>query len=200
MIARQKNSNGPVHFILFAICIALAGLLFIELNTGNPEAENTILPVASDLEKIAIPDINQGLPPITEFQEIINRPLFMENRQPYVQLEPEIESEEPDLQENIIAAPTAQQFMLTAVIITPETSTAIIQSGKNRELQHIIIGEKIDDWTLVEVHQQHIILKQGDTIQTVELEIKKSPLEKRQRPSQQPPEENTKKTGKNRKI
>jgi len=200
MIARHKNSKATLHIILFAVCIILAGLLFIELNTDSSKAESVKPPIANSFEKIALPDTNQKFLPITEYQDIIDRPLFMANRQPYVQIQTEIGTEEPDMQENIIASPTAQQYMLTAVIITPETSTAIIQSAKNKEPQHIVIGETIDEWTLVEVHKQHIILKQGDETQMVELEVKKSPQLKRQRSREKPPEESTKNTGKNRKI
>ena len=63
---------------------------------------------------------------------------------------------------------------LTAVVITPEKSLAILQAGNNKSLQRVRLGETIDGWTLTEIQDQSIVLKQGEQIQTLELEVKGS--------------------------
>ena len=65
---------------------------------------------------------------------------------------------------------------MTAIIITPDRQVAIIRTGKSKEPLHVAIGEIIDNWTLEEVHAQHIVLKDGEKTEKLELEIQGSPI------------------------
>jgi len=187
MTMHHNNINKIVQTTLFIICIGLGSMLFVELRTDYSIAEKEPVLGAEDMELLSLPDASDEFPPITTYQEIVTRPLFTEDRQPYVYAGSESETNQSRVRKKL-GSSAQQQYLLTAVIITPDQSTALIQSGKNKEVQHVIAGETIDDWTLTEVHPQHIVLKKDDKIQTIVLEVKKSTQQLKKRISQRSPD------------
>jgi len=175
-MAYAKNTIKFFHVSLVAICFGLGMVLFTELNIDYSHNRTTTSSKIDITEEITIPVVNEDFPLLSDYQEIIDRPLFMQDRQSYVYEEPKEE-----LNQTKAKIKTSQQLVLTAIIITPDRHVAIIQTGKNKEPLHVAIGETIGNWTLEEVHAQHIILKDGEKTEKLELEIQGSPKPKRQR-------------------
>lgn len=160
---------------LITISIGFVILLIVELNI-NYSHEGIIKAGKPDMaEEFTTADDIVEFPPITDFQEIIDRPLFEQDRQPYVYEEPKEGPKKSILKQRSIQK-TPPQLALTATIITPDKQVAIIQSGTAKEPQHVAIGEIINSWILEEVQPELVVLKDGDKIMTLELEIQGSPV------------------------
>ena len=150
--------------------IGLGVYLFMQSTPELPGTENNITVSVDAKELISATGNEKKLPMINAYQDIIDRPLFMENRQPYVLLAPKTKTNIKEMK--------SRQFSLSAVVITSEKNIAILQHAKSKTLQSVALGETIDGWTLTEVHEQHVVLKKGDNIKTLVLEIKGSPQKK----------------------
>lgn len=153
------------------LCL-ISGLFIYSLwssleNIGQDRAENNVEELASvsDNPPVVIADKNRILPGSSEFDEIIRRPLFNDDRLPFVYVTPEKSDSKKTKK-------TAEQYRLNAVVITPEKQIAIIKSSKNKESLRISLGESIDDWILNEVTHHSVQLKKGNKIKILELEIK----------------------------
>ncbi len=114
---------------------------------------------------------NRIIPELSEYDEIVKRPLFNDDRLPFVYVAPE---KTESKKKRTSAKKPVEQYRLNAVVITPDKQIAIIQTSKKRELLRVAIGESIDNWTLSEVTDHAVQLKNGNEIKTLELEIKAS--------------------------
>ena len=186
---RSHTGQKTVQFLLLLICCGLGYLLWKEMVREAPsipgpqetsQAETAAEPAA------IITDVQ--FPPMSNFDEITTRPLFFDDRQPYVYVEPVVQEQSQKKarpKQNVEPA----QFVLNAVIITPKQQFAVIQAGRNQNQQKIARGELMDGWTLEEVNYDSVTLsRDGDTVD-VELEVKGS-LQK----TVQPPPVNTQAT------
>lgn len=167
---QRKTFTRIYQSALFVLCMGLGILLFIELNGNYSGFETNVAINLDEIESVAMENHNNELQLISEYQDTVNRPLFMQDRQPYVMVKPEIETTKVTVKKII-----PQQFSLSAIVISYDKSLAILQYRENKTLQRIVLGETIDGWTLAEIHDQYIVLKKGDEMQTLELEIKGSP-------------------------
>lgn len=174
----MNNSTQPVltiiKLVLLCTTCVLGYALWSELNT--PIA----LPVNTDIDSkavikndIPLEKIQYEVPEISDYDEIINRPLFFEDRKPYVYVAPETPTKKPRKKKQ--AAPKkTEQYSLNAVVITSERQLAIIQSGRKKTLQRIALGEEIDGWTLETIEPRSVLLKKGNESKNLELEIRTS--------------------------
>lgn len=163
--------------LLLTSCL-LGFLLWASLN--NPVA----LPDSVNVENKSIvasaappEEIQYVAPDISEFDEVINRPLFFADRKPYVYVAPE-KPIKPSRQKKKTIPKKTEQYSLNAVIITPERQLAIIQSGRGKTLQRLSLGEEIEGWTLETIEPRSVLLKKGNETKSLELEIKISKPQK----------------------
>ena len=114
------------------------------------------------------------LPP-KAFSEIVERPLFMENRRP---LAPEERSrpERPAQAEPDIAT----QISLSAIVIADDDRIAIIRSKQDRKLKKLRQGETFNGWTLTDVQTSHIAMQKGPDTRQIELTMKPSRRDSRE--------------------
>lgn len=182
-----KQTSGPLQniarFVLSGLCVIFAIILWLGLN-----------PSESTNEKNGVADINpiSGnkkvdskefiFPKITEFDEIIQRPLFNKTRLPFVAPKPKQTVAKPKRKINP-PVNNQTQLSLSAVVMTPDTQIAILQSGRNKTLQRVALGESIDGWSVNEITPHSVQLKKGAEIKQLELEIKSSTLKPEGRPS-----------------
>ncbi len=161
-----------VQVCLAGLCLAFVLVLIVELNWnyGQMITKTSV----SQPGKKTRQTTTESIPPsprlIGEFNEIIERPLFMSDRRPFVAA-------------NTVAAPDKRQadrtvaqedFMLSAVIITGEKRIALLQSKKDRKLQKLHQGDELDGWMLKEIQPSEVFLTKGSKTRRLELMIKKS--------------------------
>ena len=172
MKSKNNNLSRIVQLFLLFLNIGLGVYLFMQSKKPDlPGAENNIIVSVDAKNMISVTDNKKEFPLINTYQDIIDRPLFMEDRQPYI-------SQTPETKKSNIREPKSRQFSLSAVVITSNKSIAILQYANSKTLQHIALGETIDGWTLTEIHAQQVVLKKGDNTQTLVLEVKGSQKKK----------------------
>lgn len=142
--------------------------------TPNPET----LGAAVSLEGL-------GLPPIAEFSETVERPLFMETRRPSPPPPP---GPPPRLE-----PPAPVTFQLMGVIESPKGRLALVAEAKGK-YRRLRLKDAIDGWEVSEIHDDRLFLEQGGLKQDIGLVKKrpKTPGDKTPPPQQQeaPPQEN----------
>lgn len=143
--------------LLAALAVVLALLLAIEWSTlanqrgpasgtppgrtGGPETDEPL--AAAKFE----------LPELDRYVQTVERPLFMETRQPGA----EATSTAPPP-----APPTPMHFKLMGVIRTPRQAIALIVDDKGKYRRLRLHDPPVDGWTLVEMDQDRVTMEQGD--------------------------------------
>jgi len=169
----SRTSGKYIQTLLLCLCIFFAWALWMELSRDYslPRLEQM-----TDKPEASISSTDQGLvlPSLSDYAAIIERPLFVENRQPYVEDETVVETKNP-VKNARDRRKIKDNFLLSAVIITNEKRIALIQSGRGRKIQKVYLGEAIDDWTLTDVQTGEISLSKGNEVKKLELLVKSSP-------------------------
>jgi len=171
----QQVINKYSQVLLLCLCVFLAWILWLDLNRDYSMS----LPDKVISETVIGPEPSEKLPgkelsPLSDYVQIIERPLFRKDRRPFVPDESVVD-EKKQKRKSSVSRMKPDELHLSAVIITNETRIALIQSGRNKKIQKVILGEVIDDWTLDDVQPGLISLKKGDEVKTLELLIKSSP-------------------------
>jgi hypothetical protein len=169
----QPKFRHIKFILLFLICI-LGYTLLQQLN--NP----VMLPVNDDSDSksivnnaLSLQDNQEEIPEISDYDDMINRPLFFEDRKPYVYIEPEKAS--PKTKKRKQAAPKKTElYSLSAVMMSTDKKLAIIQSGREKTMQRLSLGESIDGWIVENIEPRSVLLKKGNETKQLELEIKTS--------------------------
>ena len=169
----SRTSGKYIKTLLLCLCIFFAWALWMELSRDYslPRLEQmTDKPEAS----ISSTDQDLVLPLLSDYAAIIERPLFIANRQPYVEDETDVETKKP-VKNARDRRKIKDNFLLSAVIITNEKRIALIRSGRGRKIQKVYLGEAIDDWTLTDVQTGEISLSKGNEVKKLALLVKSSP-------------------------
>lgn len=112
-------------------------------------------------------------PELSGFSSMVSRPLFNEDRQPFVA--DAITIKEPvEKRPEKIATLNDDKLMLSAVIITPEQKLAIIESKREKTSYTVALGESVDRWQLTEVFNHAVTLIKDTQTRLLELEYKPS--------------------------
>lgn len=169
----SHTSAKYIQIFLLCLCIFLAWALWIELSRDYslPRYEQTTNKPEANIN---VTDQDLVTPPLSNYAAIIERPLFMRNRQPYVVDETVAETKNKGKSARD-RRKIKDDFLLSAVIITKEKRIALIQTGRDRKIQKVNLGEAIDDWTLADVQSDEILLSKGNEIKKLELLVKSSP-------------------------
>ena len=110
--------------------------------------------------------------PTETFSEIIERPLFMDTRRPYVapvsadaKKHKRPHQTEPDI---------LTLISLSAIVITNEKHIALIEDNRTGKLQQLHQGEMYGGWTLTDVGTNSIAMQKGPDTRNIELVVKPS--------------------------
>lgn len=126
--------------------------------------------LAEQEEADAVPDTaaadNPAVRAETEYDIIVERPLFMPDRKPYVAPKPVVAPRPETARKPIVSE---MRFSLSAVVMSRDKSLALIRSGQNGKLHKLYQGDKYQGWQLIGIRPDHISLRQGDEIRHLEL-------------------------------
>lgn len=134
--------------------LGLAAVLW--LNPPRPAAVNATPPPAGDLDTAVSSDsVVVALPPLEEYSEIVDRPLFYQARRP-----------PPPADEQPVAAPVApteeDELTLIGVMLIGTQKTALIQNQATGKVARLKVGDTLDNWQVVEVEPQRVTLLRRD--------------------------------------
>jgi len=173
MNKRRKSFQTIGQFLLLAICIGLGYLLWEELDADYSNPKNMgVSQGESKMEQKPDLGIDTILPPISYFSEIVQRPLFFEDRKPYIYIESKADSN--TRRKNVVGKTRSNELLLSAVIITSDERIAIIQNGKDKKPQKMQLGDTVGGWTLTDVRPRSVKLMRGNEVRNLELDIKGS--------------------------
>lgn len=123
-----------------------------------------------------------SLAPLSDYAEVVQRPLFMQDRRPFV---PEqVAATNTPVKKAPVRRQGNDNFSLSAIIITDEKRIALIQSGRNKTLQKVAQGEQLEGWTVSDIQAGKISLKRGSETRELELAVKGSPKQSNARNKQ----------------
>ncbi len=134
-------------------------------NDVNHEARS--IPVTID-ERVLQAD---PAPEISSFSSMVSRPLFNEERQPFVANTSTINKPVAERLEKT-AKLNDDKLMLSAVIITPEQKLAIIESERDKSSYTVALGESVNHWQLTEVFNHAVTLSKDTQTRLLELEYR----------------------------
>ena len=133
----------------------LTGLILIALGLWlfwlyqNEEANVAQPLMQTPLVGAQIPIVPE-LPDGSEYNEIVDRPLFHPQRRAPVVVEPEPEPIEPP------------RIRLSAIIISNSVRVAVVQELDSNQTHHVRKGDELNDWTIEKVSRNSVILKLKD--------------------------------------
>lgn len=174
MSATQQPLPRRIKFILSGLICILGYTLWLQLN--HP----VMLPVNDNSDSkpivnntLSSQDNQQETLEISDYDEMINRPLFFEDRKPYVYVEPKTKKRKQT------ASKKTNHYSLSAIMMSTDKKLAIIQSGRKKIVQRLSIGESIDGWIVENIQARSVSLKKGNEIKKLELEIKTGQTKKK---------------------
>lgn len=113
-----------------------------------------------------LPD-NFSLPGVSEYQQMVERPLFVESRRP--NQPPPAASLPPQKPE----PPGPINFKVMGILSTPEGKMALMADAKGK-YKRMKIRDAIDGWQIAEINPDRVLLEQNGVKQDVSL-LKKRP-------------------------
>lgn len=103
------------------------------------------------------------LPDEANYEDILERPLFVEGRRPPSD-EPEEEAPtpvQPDL--------PAPKLSLVGVYITPKGTTALVRNIATKDTVRVRLGDRFEGWEVSEIDDQRLVLKKQNDEHVFEL-------------------------------
>ena len=158
----------PLTTVLGFVCALLLAILVSELLF--PPSPSVITPEASRTPQSPLPlkKDDFSLSPLSQFQAIVERPLFLQSRRPI----PGATTE---------TSPTASketrlnQYSLTAVVIVPDKRLALLRSTTDKKIHKIEEGQDLQGWKLKEVKDESALFQQVNESQELRLQRKTPP-------------------------
>lgn len=158
----MKIKQRLLHIILGMLCLIFIVSIRLELGY-NDSIEVTQasagLQSASKLDETENRQ-NPVIKPLSDYDEIIERPLFMENRRSYSH---KTASEDTSRATLIQTNPETnhESLLLSAVVITNSDKIALVRSAEDNELHKLKEGDTLEGWKLVDVQADRILIRKG---------------------------------------
>ncbi|MEZ5590280.1 MAG: hypothetical protein R3F53_06060 [Gammaproteobacteria bacterium] len=121
------------------------------------------------------------LPALAQYAETVDRPLFYPERRP-----PKPDPEPVAVPEPPAPPPDESEMTLIGVLITPQSTTAMVRVENAEKTDLLKIGDKVETWQLAEIKTESVIFRKGE--KTKELTLERNQRQPAMRPhSLQPP-------------
>ena len=172
----------PLTTILSFVCALLLAILVSELLF--PPSSSVITPEASQTPQSPLPMKKDdfSLSPLSQFQAIIERPLFLQSRRP-------IPGATTETSPTVSKETRLNQYSLTAVVIVPDKRLALLRSTTDKKIHKIEEGQDLQGWKLKEIKDDSALFQQVNESQELRLQRKTPPqfASNKQRPIATPP-------------
>ena len=166
----KRQTLRSAHGGLLLACVLFVGATVYELVRPYPVTPATAL---LNQEKTSatgpITTTGRDVPPLSAFSEIVERPLFREDRRPYkpeTPAEPEQTSDTgPDI---------TDQISLSAVVIDENERIVLIKRRQGKKLQQLRQGDKFNGWTVNHIRADDITMQKGQETRQIALMVTSS--------------------------
>ena len=141
--------------ILMGSCLVIGGLVFFEWQYSQSYqtklASDLSETKASTVEIEEIPTLNEIIKPIGLYDEVVNRPLFVEGRKP-------IESVEEDTLTSFNGKKLG--ITLKGIVSIPDGMIALLED-KEKKRYRLRMGDEVEGWEIAELQTDKVILKKN---------------------------------------
>lgn len=153
---------------LAGICLLCSGVIIYEWTRPlRIPAETPLFHPDETTSKSPMASASRLVQPIDTYSEVAERPLFREDRRPYIP-EPPVEPEQPrDDGPDITTL-----ISLSGTVINEDERIALIQRKQDNKLQQIRQGEKFNGWTLNRIQADDITMQKGRQTRQITLTVK----------------------------
>jgi hypothetical protein len=158
----------PLTTVLGFVCTLLLAILVSELLF--PPSPSVITPEASQTPQSPLPMKKDdfSLSPLSQFQAIIERPLFLQSRRP-------IPGATTEISPTVSKETRLNQYSLTAVVIVPDKRLALLRSTTDKKIHKIEEGQDLQGWKLKEIKDDSALFQQVNESQELRLQRKTPP-------------------------
>lgn len=148
-----------MRLVPWFLVLLLGGVLLVQWLPWRPHQPDIRLESGELTEAEAAPPVAprlpDELPDIDHYAVIAERPLFVSDRRPP---SGETESEAPEEE-----PPAKLEYDLTAVVMSPEGKTALLQKPGEKKVERALEGDLLDGWTLTQILEDRVVLeRQGE--------------------------------------
>ena len=172
----------PLTTVLGFVCALLLAILVSELLF--PPSPSVVTPEASRTPQSPLPVKKDdfSLSPLSQFQAIVERPLFLQSRRP-------IPGATTETSPTVSKETHLNQYNLTAVVIVPDKRLALLRSTTDKKIHKIEEGQDLQGWKLKEIKDESALFQQVNESQELRLQRKTPPqfAANKQRPIATPP-------------
>jgi hypothetical protein len=149
----RSGSSRVQNLVLLILCagvmaLALVNWRIMELEPAPP------LAVASNVETPGAPVAGQKPIeplPLSDFDEIVRRPVFSASRSRFV----------PTERARTVAGPGSPDIRLAGIAIDTNAKRALLQTAQQPQARWVEQGESIDGWLLQVVREDAVIIASG---------------------------------------
>jgi general secretion pathway protein N len=151
MIGAHRHRPGRTPLLLAAGCVALIGIVYVELDAPDiePPAKAAVA-AAPEPQKPPAENLSFSMPPLRNFAGVLSRPLFSETRRPPRQTVGAAEMRDAN-------------FNLVGTILSAQERHALVEHGQPPRLERVSEGQDVDGWTVEQILPDRVIFGRGDT-------------------------------------
>lgn len=157
--------GGRATLVLLLCCVLLAGLVTAQLTDhtrANPAHPAGAPPGEPPEDPVQPVYTSYDPPPRAAFNEILERPLFLQGRRP---------PETPQPMKTVAPPVVRLNLRLLGVAMTQDTQVALVRNLDNNELLRLTQGEQHQGWTVASVEAGLAVLKRDELIVELNLEV-----------------------------
>ncbi len=169
--------SKSITLLLVAICTILGNMIYYKYKHPQEYHSSSSTNSTENLSLTKVPEMQESeLADISDFDEIIQRPLFSTDRQVAEEIAEDVPVQKPARNPDL---------QLTGIVLSDEEQVALIKSKKQAKLQRVKLNENILGWKLIELNNSSVKLKSGRQEITLDLSRKTDPVKARQLTKQQ---------------
>ncbi len=163
-MTRLPGNSRAIAGLLAGLGLLLGWLVFgLYRESPNPAIDEAGGPAAA-VEPLP-PEPSFSMPPIEDFAESLERPIFLATRRPRAGPAPEVA--EP--------VPTALSFVLEGVVITSAERWALLRPQGGGDIIRLAEGGQVGGWQVIAIHPDKISLRRDEVETVLELIFKLAP-------------------------
>ena len=154
--------------VLMLSSAALGSVIYWELNADYAPLERKAQgKLSAALPKISnLPEESFSLPPMANFTEIVERPLFNETRRPF---EPEVPPPQSAKGARPVKVLRKLDWDLVGVVLTPQRRSALLWNRAKNKFMKVQQGAEFEGWKLEEVLKNKVIIVNGKQRRALDL-------------------------------
>ncbi|TQE99590.1 MAG: hypothetical protein FKY71_07080 [Spiribacter salinus] len=163
----RRLVTDQISWALLAGCLVLAVMLTLQIADAPDPGVTAATPNSQGANAAATArEEPLQFPPLTAYQEIVERPLFSKDRRP---------PPAPAAETSQASTVDVPQYELEGTVLSPDGSFAILQDRRKRELQRLGLGERLDAWTVAEIGEGWLRLEHGERNARLQMDLPGGP-------------------------